>query len=188
MYRVMANETSEEILMRALEELIDTRRDFFSTDFIRSFPYQNREAIVSRYFVSEHRLSDLLGRFYNLNAITTGAATLLSFSATPALNETFNEPVLVTPSPQQINTSLRALTTYSTNGNCAICQEVITTEGVQIRQCHHNYHRECIMSWFQRNVRCPVCRHDIREAGRSDQTSPASSQTSSQLPSQLEEH
>lgn len=184
----MAEETQEDVLVRALEELIDTRREFFSTEFIRSFPYQNRDAIVTRYFASEHRLSDLLSRLYNMNSITNGARALLTMSVSPILSESFNEPVLVLPSPEQIRNSLRSLTSYSTNGNCAVCQDVITSGGVQIRQCRHNYHRDCIMNWFQRNVRCPVCRHDIREEGPSDQTSPASSQTSSQLPSQLEEH
>jgi hypothetical protein len=28
--------------------------------------------------------------------------------------------------------------------------------------CHHTFHKSCIDTWFQENVHCPVCRHDIR--------------------------
>jgi hypothetical protein len=34
------------------------------------------------------------------------------------------------------------------------------------------FHQTCIDAWFERNVRCPMCRHDIRE------------QTTQQTPSQ----
>lgn len=46
---------------------------------------------------------------------------------------------------------------------CAICQEDITEDGCELRNCHHRYHRECIDYWFTSSVRCPVCRNDIRE-------------------------
>jgi hypothetical protein len=33
----------------------------------------------------------------------------------------------------------------------------------QIKQCGHTFNQEAITNWFQSNVRCPVCRYDIRE-------------------------
>jgi hypothetical protein len=182
-------ESQQYTLIKALEELVQTRHDFFDTNFIRSFPYQAREMLMTRYFASEIRLTDLLSRFYNMSSLATGARALLTFSASPALNENFMDPVLVLPSQTQIRNALQIIPTSSTtNTNCAICQDSISVDGVQLRQCHHVYHRECIMAWFQRNVRCPVCRHDIREEDHTTQTSSASSQTSSRLPGQLEEH
>ena len=33
----------------------------------------------------------------------------------------------------------------------------------QIKHCRHTFKEEAIKNWFQRNVRCPVCRYDIRD-------------------------
>jgi hypothetical protein len=33
----------------------------------------------------------------------------------------------------------------------------------RIHYCRHSFHEESFLSWFQNHVRCPVCRHDIRE-------------------------
>ena len=32
----------------------------------------------------------------------------------------------------------------------------------QIRHCSHIFKTDALMNWFNRNVRCPVCRHDLR--------------------------
>ena len=32
----------------------------------------------------------------------------------------------------------------------------------QIKQCGHIFREEALRNWFRRNVRCPVCRYDIR--------------------------
>ena len=75
------------------------------------------------------------------------------------------EPVIVRPSQIQIDlsTTLR-LATDADDQNCSICQEGYT-EGQAIRTityCSHRFHKNCIDTWFGRNVHCPDCRHDIR--------------------------
>jgi hypothetical protein len=83
------------------------------------------------------------------------------------LNPTSNlEPVIVRPTQTQIDESTE-LITNSTNltDACAICQDDFPS-GSQIRKikyCGHQFHKNCIDQWFQRNVKCPVCRHDIRQ-------------------------
>ena len=77
----------------------------------------------------------------------------------------FSDPVLITPTPEQIDTGsvLQNILTPS-DTPCSICQDVIN-QGDEVRRlnhCHHVFHRNCIDTWYQRNVRCPVCRHDIR--------------------------
>jgi hypothetical protein len=74
--------------------------------------------------------------------------------------------VIVRPTSQQIN----AATTISTvsapvNDVCAVCQDgyEVGNEKRSLNVCHHSFHRGCIDTWFQENVHCPVCRHDIRE-------------------------
>ena len=80
--------------------------------------------------------------------------------------QTFLDPVIVSPSAEQIDEA----TTLDTaivmqEDNCAICQEEIGMgqEMRTIDHCHHTFHQHCIDIWFQRNVRCTTCRHDIRD-------------------------
>ena len=51
--------------------------------------------------------------------------------------------------------------------NCAICQDRMR-QGELIRKlniCEHAFHKSCIDIWLlHRSVRCPTCRHDIRES------------------------
>ena len=77
----------------------------------------------------------------------------------------FWDPIVIAPSSAQI---AAASSTYAAptrlDTPCAICQDTIA-EGDQVRKlnhCDHFFHRSCVDTWFQRNVRCPVCRHDIR--------------------------
>ena len=77
----------------------------------------------------------------------------------------FLNPVIVRPTREQIDrsTSLRVSTATEAN-QCAVCQEgYVDGQGIRrITHCAHEFHLNCIEPWFQRNVHCPVCRHDIR--------------------------
>lgn len=50
--------------------------------------------------------------------------------------------------------------------NCAICQDRMR-QGEHVRKltvCQHTFHTSCIDVWLlHRSVRCPTCRHDIRD-------------------------
>jgi hypothetical protein len=82
---------------------------------------------------------------------------------------TFNENVIVRPTNNQldsatINYEYNAETSQY-NTNCPITLEEFQ-EGEQvcrIRHCGHTFRRDAINNWFQGNVRCPVCRYDIRD-------------------------
>jgi hypothetical protein len=95
-----------------------------------------------------------------------------------------DQSVVVRPTEQQITrgTVLETVTAL-VEDNCAICQDAME-RGAQIRrinQCGHIFHKECVDAWFQRNVRCPTCRHDIREnnsSSRSSTTSTTATNTS----------
>ena len=78
----------------------------------------------------------------------------------------FWDSVPIAPTAQQIEAASQA---YEAPSNldtpCAICQDTIR-ETDMIRRpshCNHFFHRTCVDTWFQRNVHCPVCRHDIRQ-------------------------
>jgi hypothetical protein len=85
----------------------------------------------------------------------------------PAFNNAaFNEPVLVVPSTQQLASSTTIITAaVDLETPCAICQDSMNAEQElrSLNVCGHAFHTTCIDTWFQRNVHCPVCRHDIRE-------------------------
>lgn len=73
------------------------------------------------------------------------------------------ENVIVRPSQQTINQRTELLTAPA-RGDCSICQDAYEV-GASIRKivhCQHAFHASCIDTWFTRDVRCPMCRHDIR--------------------------
>jgi predicted nucleic acid-binding Zn-ribbon protein len=76
------------------------------------------------------------------------------------------EDVIVRPSVSQIQDATQEVIydISMTNMTCPITLETFQ-EGeqvCQIRHCGHIFKRAAIQNWFQRNVRCPVCRYDIR--------------------------
>lgn len=83
--------------------------------------------------------------------------------------DSFLQPVVIHPTPEQIaaNTTLGNLVS-DTDHACAICQDALTSEqeGRKLNACGHWFHKQCIDTWLERDVHCPVCRHDIRESVR----------------------
>jgi hypothetical protein len=76
------------------------------------------------------------------------------------------DPVIVHPTPEQIQGGTIVERNEQDGEICSICQDTIPFDSDMrtIRHCEHSFHVGCIDTWFQRNVRCPVCRHDIRDA------------------------
>ena len=94
-------------------------------------------------------------------------STLLSYVLSPNRNRVF-EDVIVHPSEQQIANATQMIDYSSENEynnmNCPITLDEFT-EGEQIcriRPCGHIFKEHALRNWFHRNVRCPVCRYDIR--------------------------
>jgi len=79
------------------------------------------------------------------------------------------QDVIVRPTTEQFDQATRTIIYNNDvvlpNARCPISLEDFV-EGDTIRQiihCGHAFSEEPIQNWFQSNVRCPVCRHDIRE-------------------------
>jgi hypothetical protein len=81
-------------------------------------------------------------------------------------------PVTVRPTQTQLDRASRlevgnTIFNVEDGATCTICQEGLRAEGTgtlrEIRHCGHTFHQNCIDTWFSSHVRCPVCRHDIRE-------------------------
>lgn len=78
----------------------------------------------------------------------------------------FMDPVVVRPTRDQIAAATDVIVLdEALETNCAICQDRMEAQNPtrKIRACGHSFHTECIDTWFERSVSCPVCRHDIRE-------------------------
>lgn len=77
--------------------------------------------------------------------------------------------IVVRPTPETIENATRNIR-YSQiitplNSNCPISLEPFSdsSEVTQILGCRHIFHTDSLNVWFERNVRCPVCRYDIRD-------------------------
>jgi hypothetical protein len=97
-------------------------------------------------------------------------------------NTSFQENVIVSPTRQQIESATSDFN-YSTETNTYNTNCPITLDDFQedepvtlIEYCGHLFRRDAIQNWFQRNVRCPVCRHDIRDSSTTNLPTPNRSQ------------
>lgn len=161
----------EEQLLDVLEELI-SGRNLILGRMNRSLNARTRPALMSRFLMNEVLYIELINRVLQShvrNQIATTVLTITLPQTTTGGN--FTDPVLVVPTEEQINNALEDIESSTTD--CAICQDSISSAGCRIRSCQHVYHRSCLLDWFAMNVRCPVCRHDIRE-DQVTQTPPAS--------------
>lgn len=122
---------------------------------------ENMESLISifRNFVPTQR--------YNSRATTEPPPTFY-YSWVPQTQQT-PENVIVSPSDEEID---RATTnsqynpeTPPINTRCPITLDNFQegNEITVIRHCGHAFKSSAFTSWFRRNVRCPICRYDIRE-------------------------
>lgn len=79
------------------------------------------------------------------------------------------ENVVVRPSQEQIRNATRSIIYNSTNtrimnNTCPITLEPFEEQQMltQITYCGHVFSQDGINRWFEGNVRCPICRYDIR--------------------------
>ena len=82
--------------------------------------------------------------------------------------------VIIRPTERQILDAIEIIIfneneTYN-NTSCPITMEEFDDgEHIcQIKHCGHNFREDALRNWFRTNVRCPVCRYDIRDYVISD--------------------
>ena len=78
------------------------------------------------------------------------------------------EDVVIRPTSRQIDQGTETIICNESHivyTVCPITLEPFTVgeEMCRIRHCSHIFKKTALMNWFSRNVRCPVCRYDIRE-------------------------
>ena len=177
-----------EQILDVLEKLAEARGEFLTNETVRAINFPYRVNIIGRFLNTEAAIVELVNRIHATQIygdFTQALLTVTLPAGAGGIARNFSDPVPVVASTNQINAGLEAIPTASSP--CAICQEPISSGGVRIRVCQHEYHRACIVNWFSMSVRCPVCRHDIRETGPEAQTSTDALRTSAPLPSQSED-
>jgi len=91
--------------------------------------------------------------------------------------------VIVRPTALEIQSATRSVVFSEIenplNSSCPISLEPFedTTEVTQIIGCGHIFHTDSLNSWFHRNVRCPVCRYDVRTQHVDENSDPATIET-----------
>ena len=128
-----------------------------------------RRSYNSQPFITNDRISyPIIYNDYDTIRFTTGLNRLTGRyrNNLPNLNDLEN--VVVRPNNNQIRNATQVLE-YNTNSftqrQCPITLEsfVAGQEIRRINYCGHIFDNTSLIEWFERNVRCPVCRHDIRD-------------------------
>jgi hypothetical protein len=102
----------------------------------------------------------------------------------------FFDPVEVYPTPTQIENACVVLRygdiDQPINNSCPISLDPFYSNDqvTMIRHCSHIFKTTEIQSWFRTNVCCPVCRYDIRNYVRQNETTNTNSSSSSREDSQ----
>jgi len=84
------------------------------------------------------------------------------------LFQNFFDPVIVYPTPSQIETATRRVLyrdiVSPINSSCPISMDNFNDNDTVtiIRHCGHIFNSDEFITWFHSNCRCPVCRYDIR--------------------------
>jgi hypothetical protein len=93
---------------------------------------------------------------------------ILSSLFTPLQNTSLQD-VIVTPTTEQIANATEIIqfneAISNNNISCPITLDsFVNGENVcRIKHCSHLFKQNALHDWFRRNVRCPVCRYDIRD-------------------------
>ena len=147
-------------ILDVLDQVLQTERTFYQS--ARILQTGRRETIIDTH---QRNTAVLLGLIRSYMAVESPLYSVRYNVTVPnTLPPGWNDPVVVHATPEQILAATDTATPSDDSGNCAICQETLTSPATRIRHCGHSFHTTCISEWFTRSVHCPNCRHDIRES------------------------
>ena len=143
-------------------------------------PPPPRRTRNSTAFMSANELYHLVPPEESLINILTGALTGGITNGMGGGARGFWREVDVTATDAQIAAGSTVIeeAAIAADVNCAICQEHTYADDMSSHQwrqlhCAHQFHRECVDSWLEQSVHCPVCRADIREHSGGASAAPA---------------
>jgi hypothetical protein len=143
------------------------RRETVEIPRQQHLPQQRRNSINSINSRSNTNISDISNNREHLLSYVVYRPTIRSQDANALRN--FFQNIIVYPTREQIQDATQ-LITYNSNvenisSSCPITLDEFQDGDIirQIKHCRHVFHEQSIQNWFRSNVRCPVCRYDIRE-------------------------
>tara|TARA_Y100000816_G_scaffold30830_1_gene19708 strand:- start:32707 stop:34644 length:1938 start_codon:yes stop_codon:yes gene_type:complete len=107
-------------------------------------------------------------RLFNSHFGDGGLAGPFFNNITNELLRSFSEPVVVAPNERQLREATSNIVfsdiVEPINTQCPISLETFRPNSTvtQILHCRHIFSPSSFTTWFSQNVRCPVCRYDIR--------------------------
>lgn len=123
-------------------------------------------------FTSNVQVNNTNNNTANNRNISTATEPIRNFSFNflpPGMTSPIFRNVIVRPSAQQIEAATETLEFNENdtlmNNQCPISLEEFRTGDRirRIRYCGHCFSETSFNTWFNSNVRCPICRHDIRD-------------------------
>ena len=146
--------TTPTVMEWVLHNLVGARTVFFNR--------WHHDNVSHHYLRNETRMLDMIDYFLVRNAVRTVAG--LNATVQIPIPQNFADPVIVAPTQAQMDAAFQVLE-QNPEGACPICQEAYVPNApvVRLRHCHHAFHQQCASAWYTMSVRCPLCRHDIRE-------------------------
>lgn len=145
-----------------------SRRTSTSPDFLFEQYYQTNNTESS----SNRRTTPLLSIFENLFHQQLDQLILDEISTESM--QTYHQELLrknddILPSSRY--TIFPFGSTASRNDTCFICMETfLTNEPVQLLDCHHIFHIECIQNAVKYNPQCPLCKQSIECVSRTSES------------------
>jgi hypothetical protein len=139
--------------------------------------YQQRQSRNQQYGYYRQNNNSIPNTRFNWTRTTRNHLDTLN---TNIINEAINrifprtfQDVVVSPTSEQITRATETFTYHlidDLHTQCPITlDEFQENENVcRIRHCGHTFRENAIRNWFQQNVRCPVCRYDIRTNNETD--------------------
>ena len=132
-----------------------------------NYGYSPRQGYTSPRLNTQNRRSE--PRRFSFNSPTRRVVPR-RFAFNSPLNIPNNlTPVVVAPSQEQIDSATetlryREIITDTDQLRCPISLHAFTPRDVVIRilHCGHIFSQHSLLTWFRNNVRCPLCRYDIR--------------------------
>lgn len=143
-------------IISVVRDLLEHETQFFRSAAVMQEPQRSR--VLANHSRTTHEILSLLKHI--VAPAQTQPRFVVNIPIPRSATESLFEDVLVTPTASQLIQACEH-DVESDSTNCAVCQESILI-GTRLRNCRHMFHRECIMDWFGRSSRCPVCRDDVR--------------------------
>lgn len=123
----------------------------------------------------ERHLPSFVPDFEMITTISTMSHNNLSNSFLDAINNIasqsqfgINQENVIVPLPDECKKKIPSKKYKNVSNTqeelCSICFETFSPESrCRNLPCKHIFHKRCIDKWFKENVKCPMCRQDIRE-------------------------